>query len=79
MFRHSRALLVGRQKRLFDGTKTRFYYTGYTPEPFHPLPRTPVTLKAEEAVKAVKSGMFFLHGFLFVLLGKAKLESCSCR
>lgn len=39
----------------------RQYYS-YAPEPFHPLRRTPITLTAEEAVKAVKSGdTIFVH------------------
>lgn len=39
----------------------RQYYS-YAPEPFHPLRRSPITLTAEEAVKAVKSGdTIFVH------------------
>lgn len=39
----------------------RHYYS-YAAEPFHPLPRTPVTLSAEEAIKVVKSGdTVFVH------------------
>ncbi|XP_046441896.1 4-hydroxybutyrate coenzyme A transferase-like [Daphnia pulex] len=39
----------------------RHYYS-YAAEPFHPLPRTPITLTAEEAIKVVKSGdTVFVH------------------
>ena len=39
----------------------RTYYT-YSSEPFHPLPRLPVKLTAEEAVKVVRSGdTVFVH------------------
>lgn len=39
----------------------RLYYS-YAPEPFHPLRRSPITLTAEEAIKAVKSGdTIFVH------------------
>lgn len=33
----------------------RFYYS-YASEPFQPLPRTPVRMTAEEAIRIVKSG-----------------------
>jgi hypothetical protein len=36
----------------------RLYYS-YAPEPFQPLPRSPVRLTADEAVRVVKSGEFF--------------------
>ena len=42
----------------------RLYYS-YAPEPFQPLPRSPVRLTADEAVRVVKSGEFFLIIFNF--------------
>ena len=40
---------------------TRSYYS-YAAEPFHPLPRTPIILTVEEAIKVVKSGdTIFVH------------------
>ena len=47
--------------RQFSRGIIRQYYS-YAAEPFHPLPRAPVTLSAEEAIKVVKSGdTIFVH------------------
>ncbi len=47
--------------RNFKEALTRSYYS-YAAEPFHPLPRTPINLTAEEAIKVIKSGdTIFVH------------------
>ena len=46
--------------RVKEGIIRKYY--SYAAEPFHPLPRTPINLSAEEAVKVVKSGdTIFVH------------------
>ena len=44
----------------------RFYYS-YASEPFQPLPRTPVRMTAEEAIRIVKSGELN-YTIIFLLL-----------
>lgn len=47
--------------RKFKNEIIRKYYS-YAAEPFHPLPRAPITSSAEDAVKVVKSGdNIFVH------------------
>lgn len=47
--------------RKFERGVIRKYYS-YAAEPFHPLPRTPITASAEDAIKVVKSGdTIFVH------------------
>lgn len=54
-------VLLKRKLSRWSNLTTRTYYS-YASEPFHPLPRLPTKLTAEEAVKAVKSGdTVFVH------------------